>query len=100
MLKKISGSDARVVLELNLLKRILILTKRTVQVYEHTPLAQSLAKTINSEMEQCRWVLQGLLDNINNHRESLISIFIGFLWRFESLVGWMGSGRTDSDSHH
>ena len=66
--------------ELKSLCQSLILTRSAIQVYEYTPLGQSLANTIHPEIGRCHAVLQETLDKIVHCRESLKSTSIGGLW--------------------
>jgi hypothetical protein len=74
--------------ELKLLSQSLILTRSALQVYEHTLLGHSLAKTIYPEVTRCHVVLTDMHAKTTRYRESLHSTSIRGLWHQVWLSGW------------
>ena len=62
------------------LHQTLFLTGIAIQTYENTPLGPKLAASINPEVEQCRIILQFMLDSIHRYRHILSSTPIRDLW--------------------
>ena len=67
--------------ELKSLCQSLILTRSAIQVYEYTPLSQSLANTVHPKVERCHMVLQASFDKIIYYQKSLNSTRISGFWR-------------------
>jgi hypothetical protein len=74
--------------ELELLSQSLILTRSALQVYEHTLLGHSLAKTIYPRVTRCHAVLTDMHAKITRYQEGLHSTSIRSLWRQVWLSGW------------
>jgi hypothetical protein len=51
-----------------------------IAIYEDTPLGQSLAVSIDPEVEKCRFILQSMLDGVHCYRRVLYSTPIRDLW--------------------
>jgi hypothetical protein len=64
---------------MKLLQQTLILGELAIQAYGDRPLGQSLAKTIILKVEDCRTVLQKLLDRVGGTRQ-LNSVSIDATW--------------------
>jgi len=67
--------------DLKSLCQSLILTRSAIQVYEYTPLGQSLANTVHPKVERCHMVLLETFNKIIHYRESLNSTRISGFWR-------------------
>jgi hypothetical protein len=63
-------------LELELLHSALFWTGTAIQVFEHTPLHQSLANIINAEVGHCFAVLQEAFEKINRYKQGLLPTLI------------------------
>ena len=55
----LKGCPERLMLELLLLNEVLVLTKFTLARYAHTPLAETLTRTVHAEVDHCHFLLQG-----------------------------------------
>ena len=73
--------------ELRPLRQTLTLTALAINAYRSTPLGQSLATSINPEVERCCAVLQELFDSIRSCRQSMFATYIRDLWYH---VWWSG----------
>ena len=79
---RISSDDSRGLrLELETLRIILTLTKRTIQTYERTPLGRNLANTIIPEVQRCCIELQESFDKIDRYRQGLNLMSPHDLWQ-------------------
>lgn len=67
--------------ELELLQKILALTRLTIKACENMPLGHTLASSINWEVDGCSMVLQALLSKIKCYQENLSLTPISYLWR-------------------
>ncbi|KZP22985.1 hypothetical protein FIBSPDRAFT_465289 [Athelia psychrophila] len=61
------------------LERTLELLLRAIQVYQHTPLVQSLSNAISKGVEECRHVLNELQSNLANYHYKLYPFVIDFI---------------------
>jgi hypothetical protein len=80
-----SNSHWKLALELQLLQTSLTLIRSTVQKYDKTPLAYSLANTTTPEVLRCSIVLQELIGNI--HR-TWLDITITSVGGFQRRIWW------------
>jgi hypothetical protein len=77
-----SSSGRRdLVLELESLRKTLVLTRLTIRKYDNRPLGQSLAKTITPEVLRCSFILQELLDSVDGAWLDFSITTVGGLWR-------------------
>lgn len=74
--------------ELRPLRQTLALTGLAINAYRYTPLGQSLANSINPEVEQCCTVLQELFDSLRSCRRSMFTTYIHDLWYHVWRSGW------------
>lgn len=74
--------------ELQPLRQTLTLTGIANKAYRSTPLGQSLATSINPEVERCCAVLQELFDSIRSCRQSMFATYIRDLWYHVWWSGW------------
>lgn len=72
--------DLKLESDLGLLELSLELTRLTIQTYQQTPLGPNLASAISQEVEECRVVLQGLLEKIRRYQQGLNATPIDHLW--------------------
>jgi hypothetical protein len=77
--------------DLESLHQTLVLTRLAIQVYQYTPLGQSLARTVSPEAEKCRVMLQEVLDGTQSCRLGLDPTSISALWRQVWWRGWDGT---------
>ena len=65
---------------LMLLNRSMIMSRLALQIFEYTPLAPNLVRTIKPAILDCRVVLQELLDKLEASREGSSTTGIRHLW--------------------
>jgi hypothetical protein len=76
-----SSCRLNLTLEINSLQQTLTLARSTVQKYDKTPLARSLANIITPEVQRCSLVLQELIDSIDGPWLDITITSVGGFWR-------------------
>jgi hypothetical protein len=85
-----SNCCLNLILEIHSLQQTLTLARSTVQKYDKTPLAHSLANIIIPEVQRCSLVLQELIDSIDSPWLDITITSVGGFWRRIWWSVWVG----------